>query len=140
MTSQTRIPSPARFSYLLAALLCSACASVPQENKADAEQYIRVENQNQFQIRAYAAFESSPGTRVLLGTIEAYRSEIYPLPGALKGHRAIVVRCEKGYPGRYVRANEYFETTYVSLPFFSTLVVRIRDPIRYSDFTISSAE
>jgi hypothetical protein len=138
MTSHSGISSTARYGYLLAALLCSECASVPREDEAD--QFIRIENQNQFQIRAYAAFESSPGTRILLSTVEAYRSEIYPLPAALRGHRGIVVHCEKGYPGRYIRANEFFETTYVSLPFFSALVVRILDPLRYSDFTISSAK
>ena len=128
----------ARHALLLISLIFSACASAPRAEESD--QFIRVENPNQFNIRAYVAFETSPTARVLLGTLEPYQSEIFPLPVALSGHRRLIVHCEKGPAGRFFRASEYFETSFVMMPQYSMLVVRIRDPLRYSDFTLSSAE
>ncbi len=127
-----------RLPFIFMTIVLSACASVPQVSEPD--QFIRVENPNQFNIRAYVAFETSPSTRVLLGTLEAYQSEVFPLPDALRGHRRLVIHCEKGPAGRFLRANEYFETSFAMLPQYNMLVVRLRDPLRYSDLTLSASE
>ena len=123
---------------LTIALMCSACGTVPRQEEND--QYIRVENQNHFQIRAYVAFESSSGVRVLLGTVDPNGREYFKVPSALRGTRPLIVRCEKGRPGGLTRQSEYFETAFVSIPRMSTLVVTIRDPMRYSDYSICSMD
>jgi hypothetical protein len=132
--SKTGFPQSLICFSVAAVFLCSACASTSPQNQS--KQYIRIDNENQSRVRAYVAFETSPTVRVYLGTVDPHQSEYFPLPGAVQGHRGLVVRCERGPLGRYLRQPEYFETAFVTLPGPSTLVVRVRDPIRYSDFTI----
>ncbi len=119
---------------VIVALLFLSCASTRVESRAN--QYIRVENQNQSRVRAYIAFETSPTVRVYLGSVEPYETEFFPVPGSVQGHRGLMVRCESGPRGRAPRLSQFFETAYVTLTGPSTLVIRIRDPIRYSDYTI----
>jgi hypothetical protein len=137
-----RTPSQASWVFLclsfIAALTCSACGTIPHED--DGGQYIRIENQNLFRIRAYAAFSTSSSVRILLGTVEPNAHEEFRVPSALRGSRALVVRCEKGRPGGFTRSNDYFETAFVSIPRASTLIVTVRDPMRYSDFSVLSME
>jgi hypothetical protein len=130
-------PQSLSLSCLLVAITMLSLACASSQYQSQPKQYVRVENQNQARIRAYVAFESSPTVRVYLGTIDPYQSEYFPLPATMQDHRALVVRCEQGPRGRYLRQTEYFETAFVSLPALATLIVRVRDPIRYSDFTIS---
>ena len=136
--------TPSRTSWvflslcLVAVLICSACATIPRED--DSGQYIRIENQNLYRIRAYVSFSTSSSVRVLLGTVEPNEHEEFRLPSALKGNRALVVRCEKGHPAGFTRSNEYFETAYVSIPRASTLIVTVRDPMRFSDYSVLSME
>ena len=135
--------TPPQSQYLIClfaatALLCSACAT--SQYQARPTQYVRVENENQSRIRAYVAFETSPTVRVYLGTVDPHQSEYFPLPGAIQAHRGLVVRCEEGPRGRTARQTEFFETSFVSLPDLATLIVRVRDPIRYSDFTITTPD
>jgi hypothetical protein len=124
--------------FLIGALIFSGCGTIPRED--DTGQYVRIENQNLFQIRAYIAFETSPSVRVLLGTVDPNAHEEFRVPSALRGTRGLVVRCEKGRPGSSVRSTEYFETAFVAIPRFSTLVVTVRDPLRYSDYSVLSME
>jgi hypothetical protein len=136
--------TPSRTSWIflclcsIAALTCSACGTIPRED--DSGQYIRIENQNLFRIRAYAAFSTSSSVRILLGTVEPNEHEEFRVPSALRGTRALVVRCEKGRPAGFTRSNEYFETAFVSIPLASTLLVTVRNPMRYSDFSVLSME
>ena len=136
--------TPSQFSLVflslcfISALTYSACATIPQEDEAG--QYIRVENQNRFQIRAYVAFATSSSVRVLLGTVAPNGYEYFRVPSALRGSRGLVVRCESGHRGEPARAMEYFETAYVTIPRSSTLIVTIRDPMRFSDFAVYSME
>jgi hypothetical protein len=126
-------------SILLVAFLCSTgCSSIPCTTGT--KQYIRIENQNQSRVRAYVAFETSAQVRVLLGTIEPYKSEEFPIPNGLSGHRGLVIYCENGPRGQYLSEREFFETSFVPLPGFSTIVVTVRDPIRYSDYRIYASE
>ena len=139
----SRVSKPAHPQFLTCllvaiALLCSACAS--SQLQVQPTQYIRVENENLSRVRAYVAFETSPTVRVYLGTIEPHQSEYFRLPGVIQDHRGLVVRCEEGPRGRTPRQTEYFETSFVSLPDFATLIIRVRDPIRYSDYTISTPD
>ena len=141
--ARTQISKTVPPQYLLCllaatAMLCSACASSQLQTRPT--KYIRVENQNRSRIRAYVAFETSPTVRVYLGTVEPLQSEYFPLPSVMQDHRGLVVRCESGPRGRTLRATEFFETSFVSLPSLATLIVRVRDPIGYSDFTISTPD
>jgi hypothetical protein len=130
---------PVACALFLAALsVSSGCASMHEADQA--KQLIRVENQNRSRVRAYVAFETSPAVRVFLGTIDAGQDEEFPLPPALEGNRGLVVFCEKGHAIGRPRPNEQFQTSVFTLPGTSTLVLRVRDPIRYSDYTIFTYE
>src|SRR5512135_2543257 len=103
ITHVSKSTHPQSLICILAAvtLVCSACAS--SQYQAQPRQYIRVENENQSRIRAYVAFESSPTVRVYLGTVDPHQSQYFPLPGTMQNHRGLVVRCEQGPRGRYLR-------------------------------------
>ena len=131
--------SPAVLFFGLVVMMeCTACGTIPPGE--DTGQRIRIENQNHVRMKVYVAFESSPSVRVLLGTIESNSREEFRLPGTLQGSRPIVVRCERGLPSGLNRQQEYFETAYVTLPRYSTIVVTIRDPMIYSDCSVLSME
>jgi hypothetical protein len=131
--------SPAVLGFgLLIMLTCVACGTIPPGE--DTGQRIRIENQNHVHMKAYVAFETSPSVRVLLGTIEPNSHEDFRLPSALRGSRPIVVRCERGQSSGLNRGREFYETAYVTLPRYSTLVVTIRDPMMYSDCSVLSME
>lgn len=119
---------------LVAVLLCSACSSIPRTNEE--RQLVRIENQTLSRFRAYASSDTSPEVRVLLGTLEPNQSQYFQLPSIFARYRGLVVRCEKGRPNGLKRANMYFQTSAVALTRLSMLVVRLRDPIDYSDFTV----
>jgi hypothetical protein len=138
MSKQTRTSSGARSLFLAAMFLCSACASIPYDNQT--RRLVRVENRTLSRIRAYAAFDSSPEVRVLLGTLEPNSSEYFSLPNAFKGNHGLVFTCERGRPDGLGHGYESFRTSSVALPDASTLVIRIREPIHYSDFTIHSED
>jgi hypothetical protein len=134
----TGIVTFVRCLVLVSVFLCAACASIPRQGET--RHLIRVENQTLSRIRAYASFESSPEVRVLLGTLEPNQSEFFPLPNVFTENRGLIVSCEKGRSNGLQRANMCYQTSSVALPKSSMLVVRIREPIDYSDFTIYSEE
>jgi len=136
LSKQRGVSSGTTFLFLAAMFLCSACASIPYQDQT--KQAILIENQTLSRIRAYAAFDSSPEVRVLLGTVEPNSSECFMLPNAFIGNRGLVFTCEKGRPNGLGHAYDSFQTSHVALPALSTLVIRVRDPLDYSDFTIHS--
>ena len=125
------------FVATLAAFI--GCGTFPRGNGAN--QFIHVENQNRNRVRAYVASERTPEVRVLLGTVEPYESEDFPLPGVFKDYPGLMLTCESGRFGGPISLGEHFEhfeTSYILLPAHSTLIVTVRDPMEESDYSVSS--
>jgi hypothetical protein len=137
-SKQTGIASGARYLILVAVFFSSACASMPRQNET--QQLIRIQNQTLSRIRVYVAFESSPEVRVLISTLEPNSTEYVPLPSVFRGNRELVVSCEKGRWDALGHAFESYHTSAVALRGSSTLLIRVREPIHYSDYTIYSEE
>ncbi len=132
--------------YLLAGSLVAAtfaafngCGTVPRGNVTT--KFIHVENQNRNRVRAYIASERAPEVRVLLGTVEPYESDNFPLPCVFQDYLGLVLTFESGRLGGPVSLGEHyehFETSYILLPAHSTLIVTVRDPMDESDYSVSS--